>query len=142
MADCPFCRKAIDPLATRCPHCRSEVQLTPAMGAEPTFYTMIAAPALGGLLMSLIFCLLSPFSGLALHFVLGGATDLTLRAYMVGADTAVTVSLAAMALSALCGWLRYRYDSLVLSVLAFAGPLIVPLVLIVAIQIAGIAEAV
>jgi hypothetical protein len=47
-----------------------------------------------------------------------------------------------MGLSALCGWLRYRYDSLVLSVLAFAGPLIVPLVLIVAFQVAGIAEAV
>lgn len=142
MTYCPYCRKAIDPLATRCPHCRSEVQLTPVMGAEPTFYTTIAAPALGAGLMSLIFCLLSPFSGLALHFALGGETDLTLRAYMVGFDTLVTVALAAMGLSAFCGWLRHRYESVVLSLLSFASPLIVPAVLVVAFQIAGISGSV
>jgi hypothetical protein len=138
MADCPYCRKPIDPLATRCPHCRSEVQLTPALGAEPTFYTLVIAPALGAVLMSLIFCLLSPFSGLALHAALGGPTDLTLQDYMVGFDTLAAVALIAMALSALCGWLRHRDESLVLSVLAFATPLAVPPVLVIAFQIAGI----
>lgn len=141
MADCPYCRKSIDPLATRCPHCRSEVQLTPFMGDEPTFYTTVAAPALGAGLMSLIFCLLSPFSGLGLHFALGRPTDLSLRDYMVGFDTLVMVALVAMALSAFCGWLRHRYESVVLSLLSFASPLIVPPVLVVAFQFAGITAA-
>jgi hypothetical protein len=112
------------------------------MAAEPTLYNAVVAPALAAGLMSLVFCLLSPFSGLALHFALGGATDLTLRDYMVGFDTLVTVALTAMVLSALCGWLRQRYESIALSLLAFAGPLVIPVVLIIAFQIAGIAASV
>ena len=142
MADCPHCRKSIDPLATRCPYCRGEVQLTPFMGDEPTFYTMVTAPALGAGLMSVIFCVLSPFSGLALHFVLGGSTDLTLLDYMVGFDTLVVVALIAMSLSAVCGWLRQRYESIVLSLLTFSSPLIIPPILVVAFQIAGISGSV
>lgn len=139
MTDCPACRKSIDPLATRCPHCRSAVQLSPAMGAEPTFYTLIAAPALGAGLMGAFFCLLSPFSGLGLHFVLGAPTDLTLSDYMVGFDTLILVVLIAMGLSAFCGWLRHRIDSVVLSVLTFATPLIAPALLVIGFQAAGIA---
>jgi hypothetical protein len=79
---------------------------------------------------------------LARPLALGGATDLTLRDYMVGFDTLVTVALTAMVLSALCGWLRQRYESIALSLLAFAGPLVIPVVLIIAFQIAGIAASV
>jgi len=142
MADCPYCRKAIDPLARRCPHCRSEVQFAPPVAAEPTFYSAVVAPALAAGLMSLVFCLLSPFSGLALHVALGGPTDLSLRDYMVGFDTLVTVAVTAMVLAAFCGWLRQRYESVPLSLLAFAGPLLIPPVLIVAFQVAGIAASV
>jgi hypothetical protein len=141
MADCPYCRKSIDPLATRCPHCRSAVQLPPPMAAEPTLYNAVVAPALGAGLMSVIFCGLSPFSGLALNFALGRATDLTLLDYMVGFDAMVTVALAAMGLAAFCGWLRQRYDSIALSLLSFAGPVVIPAVLVIAFQIAGIAGA-
>jgi hypothetical protein len=107
------------------------------MAAEPTFYNAIVAPTLGAGLMGVIFCVLSPFSGLGLHFALGRATDLTLLDYMVSFDAMVTVVLAAMGLSALCGWLRQRHDSIALSLLSFAGPVVIPAVLVIAIQIAG-----
>lgn len=138
MADCPFCRKPIDSLATRCPHCRSEVQLTPFAPVATNFYSAVVAPALGAGLVSLICWGLSPFSGFALHVVLGGATDLTLRDYMLDFDTLAAIALAAMALSAFCGWLRHRQESLFLSLLSFATPFIVPPVLVVAFQIASI----
>lgn len=138
MTDCPYCRKPIDPLATRCPHCRGEVQLRPLIGDEPTVYTTIVAPTLGAGLMSLVFCLLSPFSGLALHFALGAATNLSIAHYMVGFDTLVAVALIAMALAALCGWLRTRIESLALSLLSFATPFLAPPILVIAFQIADI----
>lgn len=134
MADCPFCRKAIDPLATRCPYCRSEIQLTPIQPTATTFYGAVMAPALGAGLMSFIFWILSPFSGYALHFALGGATDLSLRGYLIGFDALLAIAFVAMSLSALCGWLRYTIESLLLSLLSFLTPFIVPPVLIIATQ--------
>jgi hypothetical protein len=134
MADCPFCRKAVDPLATRCPHCGGTIQLTPFEPAAPTFYGAVLAPALGAALMSVIFWILSPFSGFFLHVALGGATDLGLRDYMVDVRTMVDIALVTMALSALCGWLRYREESLFLSLLSFCTPFIAPMLLVVAFQ--------
>lgn len=140
MADCPFCRKAVDPLATRCRYCRSEIQLTPIQPAATTYYSAVMAPALGAAFMSFIFWILSPFSGYALHFALGGPTDLSLRDYMIDFDALLAAALVAMSLSALCGWLRYTKESLLLSLLSFATPFFVPPVLIIATQIATIAS--
>lgn len=140
MADCPFCRKAVDPLATRCRYCGGEIQLTPIQPAATTFYSAVMAPALGAALMSFIFWVLSPFSGFALHFALGGATDLSLTGYMIDIDALAAVALVAMSLSALCGWLRYTKESLLLSLLSFCTPFFVPPVLIIATQTATIAN--
>lgn len=141
MSDCPYCRKAIDPLATRCPHCGSEVQLTSFQPVATTFYNAVMAPALGAGLMSIIFWALSPFSGFALHAVLGGATDLTLRDYMMDLDALYGVALLAMSLSALCGWLRYVREGVLLSLVSFGAPLVAPPVLIVTVQAASISGA-
>lgn len=142
MAFCPYCKKAIDPLATRCPHCGSEVQLTAFQPVDTTLYSAVVAPALGAGLMSFIFWILSPFSGFLLHVALGGATDLTLRDYMVDFYALVVVALLAMALSALCGWLRYMKESLFLSLLSFCTPFLAPLVLVITVQIAAISGSV
>jgi hypothetical protein len=142
MTDCPHCRKPIDPLATRCPYCRSEIQLSPVQPAATTFYSAVMAPALGAGLMSFFFWMLSPFSGFALHAVFGGATDLTLRGYMVGFDAFLAIALVAMSLAALCGWLRYVRDSLLLSLLSFLTPFMAPPLLIVVTQIADIARSI
>jgi len=142
MTDCPSCRKAIDPLATRCRHCGSEIQLTSFQPAAPTFYNRVVAPALGAGLISFITWMLSPFSGFVLHFTLGGATDLTLRDYMIDLDILVMIALFAMGLSAFCGWLRHRKESLFLSLLSFCTPLIAPPVLVVTFQIDTISASV
>lgn len=140
MADCPYCRKAIDPLATRCPHCRSQIQLTPFQSVDTTLYSAVAAPALGAAFMSFIFWILSPFSGYFLRFALGGATDLGLRDYMIDVDAMFAIALFAMGLSALCGGLRYVKEDLILSLLSFCTPFIVPPVLIIAVQTASISS--
>lgn len=139
MATCPFCRKAIDPVATRCRHCGGEIHLSSFQPVETTFYSAVVAPALGAALMSFVFWILSPFSGYFVHFALGEATDLGLRDYMIDAEAAIAIALLAMALSALCGWLHYTRDSLLLSLLTFCTPFCVPPALVIAVQLADVA---
>ena len=140
MTSCPGCRKVIDPLATRCPHCGGAIQLTAFQPAESSFYGAVIAPAFGAVLMSVVFGVLSPFSGYVLNVALGGTTDLGFRDYMIDADAMVTVALLAVALSALCGWLRYVRESLLLSLLSFCTPFFAPPLLVVIVQAAGIAQ--
>jgi hypothetical protein len=141
MTDCPYCRKPIDPLASRCRHCGSAVQLTPGQPVETSFYSAVMAPALGAGLISFIAWVLSPFSGFALHLLLGGATDLTLSDYRVDSGSWVFIALFAMALSGLFGWLCYRRAGVALSLLSFFTPLVVPPVMIVGTQLAEITPA-
>jgi hypothetical protein len=108
--------------------------------AATTFYSAVMAPALGAAFMSFIFWILSPFSGYALHFALGGATDLSLQGYMVDFDALCAIALLAMSLSAFCGWLRYTKESVLLSLLSFCTPFFAPPVLIIATQTAIISN--
>jgi hypothetical protein len=59
---------------------------------------------------------------------------------MVDVDALLAVALVAMSLSALCGWLRYTKESVLLSLLSFCTPFFAPPMLIIATQTVTIAN--